>query len=71
VRCDGDSELDTVGVLKHLRGEPVSMATDKASGTREHRAEKHEPYVSWKADFFVIFALTVSVAGVLTSVLVL
>lgn len=46
------------------------MATDKASGTREHRAEKHEPYVSWKADFFVVFALAVSVAGVLTSVLV-
>ena len=71
MRCDGDSELDTVGVLKHLRGESISMATDKASGKREHRAETHEPYVSWKADFFLIFALAVFVAGVLSSVLVL
>jgi|GEM_PF-5572691 len=47
------------------------MATDKASGKREHRAETHEPYVSWKADFFLIFALAVFVAGVLSSVLVL
>jgi hypothetical protein len=47
------------------------MATDRASPTKDHGAEPYEPYISWKADFLVLFALCVVFAGVLTSVLVL
>jgi hypothetical protein len=47
------------------------MATDRASRKREKSTRRQEPYVSWKVDFFVLFAVAVAGAGVLTSVLVL